>query len=164
MTAGGHKSIKKADRVRLIEAFAQSDQAVPEVAAALGLTLPQLAAWAAEPGTLATLERLARLADVRAQIMVSRFRANAAIRLIQIAAGEDASELSRKACVDLLTVDLNAFASSITSGGSGRPAGDSQRGPHGFPYMPEHPSPRGEAAILRALEKLGQDDSSAASQ
>ena len=141
MTSPRQKSVGKANHDRLIAQFAQADRTVTDIAQELGLDLSQLAAWVGDPATLSTLERLARLADIHAQMVVSRYRANAAAQLIQIATAKEPSELSRKACVDLLAVNLNAFDRA--------PADDASR--------PTTASPRGEAAIRRALEQLGRD-------
>lgn len=136
--------LSKATADRLISRVVEADRTPAALAAELGLSLPALAAWAADPATLAVLESLARLADIRTQMLVSQFRANAAIQLIQIASASEPTELSRKACVDLLSADLDAF----------------EPGKHEecLPSRGRQPSAPSEAAILRALEQLGRDD------
>ncbi len=70
------------------------------------LTLEQLADWAGEAETRSTLASLRRLADLRTQLMISRYRAHAAARLIELSGGEESAETARKACVDLLRVNV----------------------------------------------------------
>jgi hypothetical protein len=93
----------------LISRMVDADCSPAELAAELGLTLADLAAWASDAHNIRALEILARLADIRAQLVVSKYRANAAAQLIQIATASNQSDLSRKACVDLLEADLGAF-------------------------------------------------------
>ena len=90
----------------LVDANASPD----ELAEQLHLTLQQVADLGMDESVLRTVRRLARLADIRAQMLLSRYRASAALRLIAIASAEDPTELSRKACVDLLKIDLPVFA------------------------------------------------------
>lgn len=96
---------------QLLEGFFEGQLAPAELALQMGIGLDDLARWAAEPNNASTLSSLARLADLRAQMLLSSYRANAAIRLIEIASTGEASEIARKACVDLLQADLGVFAS-----------------------------------------------------
>ena len=127
---------------QLITRLAQADLPPTDVARDLGLTLEQLASWAAARGNTAILECLARLADIRAELLLSQYRANAAVQLIQIAAAQEPSELSRKACVDLLAARLDAFKSL-----------DPQAVPASADQRAAAPS---EDAILGALERLAR--------
>lgn len=67
-----------------------------------GLTLRDLARWAADPENRATLDALRSLADAQAGLVISRARGQAARRLLLIARNKEAPETARKACVDLL--------------------------------------------------------------
>ena len=93
----------------LIKRMVEADCTPAELAEELGISLSELAAWAADGRNLGAVEQLARLADIRAQMVVSNYRATAAAQLIRIAASSTESDLARKACVDLLDADLNAF-------------------------------------------------------
>ena len=48
---------------------------------------------------------LARLAELRAQMLLARYRGGAVARLINTATSDEPSDLSRKAAVDLLKID-----------------------------------------------------------
>ncbi len=124
----------------LVEQLLEGTLRPAEIAAQVGMSLAELAAWAADPANARTLEGLARLADTRAQMLLSGYRAAAAVRLIEIATDKEKGELSRKACVDLLRADLAVFGPP-SMGNSNTP-----------PPAPD------EHAILEALERLGQED------
>ena len=83
---------------------AESDLA--ELAEQLGLSLEELAMLAGRADTVRELLGLRRLADVRTQLLLSRYRTHAAARLVGLASQDDDDELARKACVDLLKLDL----------------------------------------------------------
>ena len=125
----------------LFDHIVQAKYAPAKLAEKLGLTLTELAKWASEPKHARVLENLARLADIRAQMLVSEYRASAAIRLIEIATDSEGGEVSRKACVDLLRADLGVFEKTQSS----------------EDQLPAQPS---EEAILNALQKLGEETSS----
>jgi hypothetical protein len=111
----------------------------PELAARANLSLSELSRWAAEPSNARLLEGLVRLEDVRAQIVLSRYRAGAAVRLIEIGTQGQPSELARKACVDLLKLNMpEAFARA--------------RDPDAPPPAPD------PEAILAAFERIGNMD------
>jgi len=93
----------------LVEKLSLGDTAPTQLAHEHNVPLTRLARWATEPATVRVLEGLAHLAEVRAQMLLSRYRANAAIQLITIATADEPTELSRKACVDLLKADLRVF-------------------------------------------------------
>jgi len=122
----------------LVEAMVEAETSPSEIASRLEVELDRLSALAAEESTLRTLRGLARLADVRAQMLLSKYRANAAAHLIAIASAEEPSELARKACVDLLHANLDVFDSAL-EGDDSKP---SQSAPD-------------EKTILAALEELG---------
>ena len=126
---------------QLLEQLVQGKLSPAQLAEQLDLSLTDLAKWASEPKHARVLESLARLADVRAQMLVSEYRASAAIRLIEIATDSEGGEVSRKACVDLLRADLGVFEKTQSS----------------KDQLPTQPS---EEAILNALQKLGEEASS----
>ena len=103
------------------------------------MSLLELSEWATQPSIVKALEALARLSDVRTQMLLSQYRANAAIRLIEIALAKDPTEASRRACVDLLRADLDVFEQTC------QPTGESQEA-----------APPSEKTILAALERLGE--------
>ncbi len=122
----------------LFNHLVHAKHAPAQLAEESGLTLTELARWAAQPKHARVLESLARLADIRAQMLVSEYRATAAIRLIEIATDSEGGETSRKACVDLLRADLCVFQQTQ--------ANEDQ--------SPAQPS---EEAILNALQQLGEE-------
>lgn len=71
-----------------------------------------LARWMDDPGTQRLLGALCRLADYQTQLLLSRYRWLAAGRLIKLATGSEedgpavSSDVARRACVDLLRLDL----------------------------------------------------------
>jgi hypothetical protein len=69
-------------------------------------TLDDLAAWIDHEPNVRLLAALARLGDLQAQLLLSRYRLAAANRLIRLATSEGEGDLARKACVDLLKLDL----------------------------------------------------------
>ncbi len=74
-----------------------------------GLSLAELVDWAGQSQTRRTLAGLCVLADVQSQLLLSRYRLVAATRLIaQVTAEADtlSPEQVRKACVDLLKIEL----------------------------------------------------------
>lgn len=91
---------------RLMQALYEAQQDLDQLAKQEKLTLTRLANWANDAKTIAALDGLCRLNDVRAQLLVSRYRTLAAARLFELAKDEGAGELARKACVDLLKVCL----------------------------------------------------------
>ena len=125
---------------QLLEQLVQGKLSPAQLAEQLDLSLTDLAKWASDPKHARVLESLARLADVRAQMLVSEYRASAAIRLIEIATDSEGGEVSRKACVDLLRADLGVFQREQT-------------------IEDQAPSQPSEEAILNALQKLGEENS-----
>jgi hypothetical protein len=126
---------------RLVELLVEADRTPDELAEALGLSLGELSEIAQREGIVDTVRVLAQLSDVRAQMLLSRFRAHAAMQLAQIATTEEPTELTRKACVDLLKADLHAFAGDDSPSATG---GDA-------------PAPLGEEVLVAILERLGQE-------
>jgi hypothetical protein len=102
-------------RDHILERIAQADNTPAQLAAELSIDLAELSRWILNPDNLRLVEGVARLSDVRAQMILSRYRATTAAHLIAIAAAADPSEISRKACVDLLTTDLEVFTPDDTA-------------------------------------------------
>jgi LPS sulfotransferase NodH len=111
-----------------------------QLARELGLTLEQMAQWISQPRNLNTVTSLVRLANLRTDLILSRFRANAVAHLVGIAGSAEPNELSRKACVDLLNAQMQEWIANAPSGRE--------------PPSPPAPS---ERAILKALEEIGRD-------
>ncbi|MCC7145139.1 MAG: hypothetical protein IT443_01700 [Phycisphaeraceae bacterium] len=68
-----------------------------------------LASWVSMPGNHQVLRGLCLLADLQTQVLLSRYRLLAATRLIKLATDESAegsADVARRACVDLLRLDL----------------------------------------------------------
>lgn len=87
-----------------------ADTDLRELAERLGIGLGELASLAAEPGFVGTVEALASLAEQRSRLLVARYRVNAAARLVALAGQDADAELSRKAAVDLLKLNLPSSA------------------------------------------------------
>lgn len=96
----------------LIQDIASAEHDLLALASKHNLRLEDLGAWIAQPAHHATLTGLVLLADLQTQVLLSRYRLFAATRLIKLAtsesAGEDKNllEIARKACVELLKLDL----------------------------------------------------------
>lgn len=133
----------KAMRQQIIEKIVEAKRSPAEIAADLNLDLNDIASLARHEATMQTLAGVARLEDVRTQMLLSRYRANVAMHLLAIASAKEPTELSRKACVDLLKTDLNVFA---------RQDGGSSSTDASTPAVPD------EKAILQALERIGEAD------
>jgi hypothetical protein len=136
----------KAMRRQVIERIVAAKLSPAEIASELEIGLHEIASLARHEPTMQTLEGVARLEDVRTQMLLSRYRANVAMHLLAIASAKEPTELSRKACVDLLKMDLNVFA---------RQGGQS---PSSTPDAPPTPPVPSEKAILAALERIGEAD------
>lgn len=126
---------------RLMLALYEAQQDLAELARKEKLTLTRLAGWANDARTIASLDGLCRLNDVRAQLLVSRYRTLAAARLFELAKDESAGELARKACVDLLKVCLIPLTGGDGAGVSADAA----------------PSVVDESAVRRLLGDLGRE-------
>ncbi len=88
-----------------------AEQDLKALAAGHGLSLEELADWFDTGPHRRRLAGLCAIEDCRAQALISRFRTLAATRLISLATqetGESAAavDVARKACVDLLRVEL----------------------------------------------------------
>lgn len=98
----------------LMRELARAEHDVLTLGEQYGLGLPELSAWAARPETQRTVAGLCLLADLQTQLLLSRYRLVAATRLVGQATSRDESltpEQVRKACVDLLKIELDRVAS-----------------------------------------------------
>lgn len=127
---------------QLLERILEANLTPSQLATQLNITLADLSQWVLDSENLRVIEGLARLADIQAQMILSRYRVTAAAHLIAVAAAPEPSEISRKACVDLLTTDLNVFGAA------------SDRGAENDVAPPPAPS---EQAILETLERLARE-------
>ncbi|QQE13639.1 hypothetical protein JD969_09315 [Planctomycetota bacterium] len=103
------KRIGKLKRRALIEDLVDAKHDLKELGERYNLQVDELAEWAGEGENARTLAGLCFLADMQTQLMLSRYRLLAADRLVRLATGDDgeaSAEVSRKACVDLLKMDL----------------------------------------------------------
>ncbi|MFW5682256.1 MAG: hypothetical protein ACOC1G_04545, partial [Phycisphaeraceae bacterium] len=81
-----------------------------------GLRPEDLSAWAREEANQQTLRGLCVLADLQTQVLMSRCRLLAATKLLSLATGGEegaAPEVSRKACVDLLRLDMKSALTEL---------------------------------------------------
>lgn len=74
-----------------------------------GLDAEQVRAWLNGTEDAESLRSLVTLADLQAQLMLSRYRLTAVMRLIALATDDDPKqrEPARRACVDLLKAQLD---------------------------------------------------------
>lgn len=112
-----------------------------ELARDVGMSLRELIAWSARPDIATLLAGAIRLSDLRVQMLLCKFRTNAALHLIGIASQKEPSETSRKACVDLLRIELNILPAATKQGDAAEDAS---------------PTAPNESQILAALEQLGE--------
>jgi hypothetical protein len=155
-------SVGEASSAELLRKVYEAREDPRELAESMGLSLAELAAWAGAPGTVAALKGLRALADMQTQLILSRYRLTAAAKLLALADQEDSGELARKACVDLLKLDLMPEASAgAASSASGAGSGASAEAGGGS-------QPADERRLLAALEALGrssaEDDGSGENQ
>ena len=125
--------------VELIGRMHEGEQDLRQVADALGVSLPELAALADEPrfGRIAAALRL--LGRCRVESFLSRYRVHAIARLVQLADQSEDPELARKAAVDLIKADL----------------GEPRAGKASAAPLAEAPEALNTAQVLAQLERLG---------
>ena len=134
---------------RLLLALYEARIDLSELAQQEKLTLVGLARWANDPETVGSLEGLCRLNDVRAQLLVSRYRTLAAARLFDLTKEENGGELARRACVDLLKVSLIPINAQDLDGSAAAAAGTSGR-PAALP-------PLDESTVRTLLAEFGRE-------
>jgi len=103
------KKIGLKRRRRLIQDIMTSKHDLVALGETHHLSPDDLANWIADPENHRALSGLCVLADLQTQILLSRYRLLAAGQLIELATGDgkkEASDVSRRACVDLLKLDL----------------------------------------------------------
>lgn len=103
------KQIDEERRRRLIQDIIDAQRDPVALGSEYGLSPDDLAAWVCEPANQRVLGGLCVLADLQTQILLSRYRLLAAGRLIKLATDEEAggsADVARRACVDLLKLDL----------------------------------------------------------
>lgn len=125
-------------RRRIVQMVYDGGADAEQLAKSMKVSLERLAEWAMDDRMQSTLRGLRILADMQTQMILSRYRLTAAARLAKMADQEEGSELSRKACVDLLRMNL------LEDG----PATDDD-----LPPM----TPVNEQKVLEALRTLGED-------
>jgi len=91
---------------RLITDILEAQQDPVSLAEDHGMRPDELAQWINEPTVLRCLKGLCLLADLQTQWMLSRYRVHAASRLIALATQEEKADVARRACVDLLKMEL----------------------------------------------------------
>ncbi len=140
---------------RLIRDLVAAEHDLIELGQLHRLTPDDLARWIADPTNQQTLAGLCRLADLQTQILLSRYRLLAASRLIRLATGDEGdgeeksggssggscgrgSDVARRACVDLLKLDLKradltgaSVPRASTRDGDESPLGVDPMDPHG---------------------------------
>lgn len=116
------RKLNSKDRRDLIADIVSALHGPIELSQTHDLSLEDLALWVADPKNQRTLSGICVLSDLQAQVLLSRYRLHAAGRLIKLAT-EDSPEVSRdvarRACVDLLKMDLKRadFEDTDTSQG-----------------------------------------------
>lgn len=106
------QKIGKDRRQRLIRDLVAAQHDLITLADQHRLRADDLAQWISDPDNQFTLAGLCRLADLQTQVLLSRYRLLAAGQLVKLAtqANPDqpaaANDVARKACVDLLKLDL----------------------------------------------------------
>lgn len=112
------RPVTKQKSERLVRLLCEAQTDVLELAEMEGLSFNRIAEWSNQQLTQATLLGMCRLNDVRAQLLVSRYRTLAAARLFELSKEESGGETARKACVDLLKLTLTGEYSSSEGVGS----------------------------------------------
>ena len=94
----------------LIESIIAARHDMLELASQHRLRPQDLAVWISDPANQRVLSGLCLLADLQTQILLSRYRLLAASRLIKLATMDaetkESGEVSRRACIDLLRLEL----------------------------------------------------------
>lgn len=91
---------------KLLQLLCEAQTDILDLAAQEKLSFAKLTAWLNDTATQTTLDGMCRLNDLRAQLLISRYRTLAAARLFELAKDDGGGETARKACVDLLNASL----------------------------------------------------------
>lgn len=125
-----HISTTKRDG--LIHDLIHADFDLTVIQSKYGLTPDSLSRWVLEEANHRCLTGLCVLADIQTQILLSRYRLHAAVKLYQLASLETEDDkavrdIVRRACVDLLKLDLRRADTDAdyTAGGGDFPPDDS---------------------------------------
>lgn len=144
-----------ADHDRVLEAIHDSHADLIGLASRLGLSLNELGLWMTDRQNSAKVDGLLRLEDARLQMMLNHYRRAAAANLVRIANAPEPGELARKACVDILRMEIGP-----------RRARNAAQSPSAKPARPGEPNASLNApsveAILAELQRLGDADETAA--
>lgn len=111
-----------------------------ELAESAEMSLEELSRWAGRERTVRALRGLRLVADMQVQLLVSRYRLNAAAKLVSLSGQKENLELARKASVDLLKADLKL--PEVNEAAAGEAEQDK-------PVVDEE-------KLLRTLRKLGE--------
>lgn len=112
------KAMTRGRQAALLRDIFNAEHDVVALAEKHELTPSDLAAWAGERATQARLAGLCALADYQTQLLLSRYRLLAANRLIRLATQEDSGtsdDVARRACVDLLKLEMKRATSDGAS-------------------------------------------------
>ncbi len=101
----------------LVEDILSAKYDVVSLAKRHQLSPRRLSDWIGESENHRILQGLCVLADIQAQLLLSRYRLVAAGRLIKMATQDDEGDLVRKSCVDLLKLDLKGARGGDVVGG-----------------------------------------------
>ncbi len=117
-------------RARLIESLFRGDEQLSEVASAMQVGVKDLAKLADDETIVRTIGLLRMLGDVKAEQYFRPLRLHALARLVELATQTDNPELARKACVDLLKVDMDALGGRAQPAWAAQPAREVADDPH----------------------------------
>jgi hypothetical protein len=90
-----------------LEMLLQGEKTLAQIAEALDVPLRTIADWAMNPLTCRRAFSFSRLHTARAAVFANSLKSNATVSLYAMAKSEDGGETARKACVDLLKLDLS---------------------------------------------------------
>jgi hypothetical protein len=128
--------LTKARADQAMELLLTGDKTLPQIAQELGVPLRAIAEWATDPTTIRRAFGFSLLNDVRLALFLGTMRPSASMRLFKLTEepkDKDERETARKACVDLLKLDLGAKPRQmIEDAGAALPANASPR-----PLRPE---------------------------
>ena len=138
------------DEDLLLEAIAEGNMGLRDIARTSGFSLLELATQVCTPRNLEALGRVARLHAMQREMLLGRLKIDALMRLAELteevpAASADevrAAEIMRKACVDLLRYGGSSFS------------GTTHQSP---PPRDDAPEPLNEEKVLEYLERLGEE-------
>lgn len=93
-------------RRKILDRMLHAEGDVETLSGMLGVSLEDLSRWAGQDDTQEVLQGLRLLAEMQAQLILSRYRVTAAARLVGLASQRDDDELARKACCEILKLEL----------------------------------------------------------